>query len=328
MVWIALVFALEGATLEPPPRRIAMSWEAPAACPQAAAVAEDLTRLTNGAVVLAAAADDRVRAAIVAEAGGYTITLELGGRDLTETRRLAGPRCETLARAATVMIAVALAPVPTARTMTPPQVANLPTTTAVPDPAIDSPTRSGAASPSRVPSARPRVDRLAFGAWTGPSLGTNPRATAIVGVDVGWRRGVLGLQLSGWHAFAAGRRVEAGVGVRASLTGGGARLILALPIGPVEVPVSLGVDLGAMIGTGTGTRVRAATVRSLWSAAVVGVGLAWPARGRIALAVRAEALATLRAPGIHLDGQGERRVVFVVPQVGARVLAGPLLRLP
>lgn len=327
MAWIALVLALEGAALEPPPRRIAMSWAAPASCPQAAAVAEDLTRLSNGAVVLAAAADTHVRAAIVAEAGGYAITLELGGGDLTETRRLEGPRCETLARAATVMIAVALAPVPTARAWIPPQVAIPPTNTAVPEPASGGPSRD-AAAPSTAPSARPRVDRLALGAWTGPSLGTNPRATAILGVDVGWRRGVLGLQLSGWHAFAAGRRVDAGVGVRASLTGGGARLILALPIGPVEVPVSFGVDLGAMIGTGTGARVRATTVRSLWSAAVVGVGLAWPARGRIALALRAEALATLRAPGIHLDSQGERRVVFVVPQVGARVLAGPVLRLP
>lgn len=325
MVPTGLAFALARAIAASEPSSVALEWNAPTGCADASAAQADLERLTGGAVLVGESAN-LLRATITTSAHGYALVLDLRIDGVVETRTLESVDCGTLARAATLMMAVALAPVATTRVLDepqPPEIAPLPEIVAAP--VVDTPPR--AIEPA--PPARARAkDRAVLGVWTGPSLGTNPRPTAIVGADVGWRRGAIGVQLSGWHAFALERSIETGIGVRASTTGGGARLVYAIPAGPLELPIGVGVELGALRGGGTGTRVQAKTTQSLWAAAAVGIGLAWPARGRFALGLRADTLIALRSPGIHLDTAGDPRTVFVAPRVGLRVLVGPIFRLP
>lgn len=309
------------------PASVALEWTAPTGCADAATASEDLERLTGGAVVVGESLD-RLRATITTSAGGYTLALDIDVAGTREQRTLESIDCGTLARAATLMMAVAVAPVATTRVIDEPPPPEIePPPDVVTEPVAVVPART--IEPAPRPRARARAkDRAVIGAWVGPSLGTNPRPTAIVGADLGWRRGAIGVQVSGWHAFALERSIESGIGVRASTTGGGARLVYAVPAGPVELPIGVGIELGELRGGGTGSRVQSKTTRSLWAAAVIGVGLAWPARGRFALGVRADTLIAVRAPGIHLDTAGDPRTVFVAPRVGLRALAGPIFRLP
>lgn len=322
---VALALVLAGGPAEP--IAVELSWTAPAACPDEASIAGDLAELTRGALVHGPSTARRVDVVVTARGDGFALALDVATPELTEHRTLEGASCETLARAATLMISVAIAPIASAEELEA-VVPPLPTgpgstapTAATELPSIDSP-------PARAPSRRATRDRGFVGVWTGPSFGTQPQVTAILGADVGWRRGAFGLQLSGWHAFAAQRSLAPGIGVRASTSGGGARMVYAPPVRAVELPLSLGVELGALIGEGTGALVQGKTTTSLWAAAVLGIGLAWPARSRIALALRTDALVTLRARGIHLDRGAVREIAFVAPPVGLRVLAGPLVRFP
>jgi hypothetical protein len=326
LVALALALAVPAATPTTSATAVQLTWTAPAACPDAASIAADLAKLTRGALVPGASATHRADVVVTAQADHFTLVLEISSATLTEQRALDGPSCDTLARAATLMIAVAVAPVATARATPPVRIE-------IPPPAERSPsaTESVASPPDRplaTPTRRVARDRGFIALWTGPSIGTNPRVTAVAGGDVGWRRGAFGIQLSGWHAFAATRQLAPEINVRASLSGGGARLIYALPVRAIELPISIGIELGALIGSGTGERVTGKTTSSLWAAAALGVGLAWPARGRFALALRTDALVALRAPGIHLNRRLEQQPAFVTQPVGLRVLAGPLLRLP
>jgi hypothetical protein len=321
-----LAIATPSATSEPVPIRIV--WEAPRGCPDAASVAEDLVRLTHGAVATAMAAEREVHARVVEEPTGFTLELAIVTGDQREVRHLTSPRCETLARAAALMIAVVLAPVATAKTVGAAPILP-PPLPAVSEPAPADPAPPRAASPTR--AARPSqawTHRAVLAAWVGPSIAIVPRVSAIVGGDLGWRVGPLGLQLSGWHTFAATNAIAPGVGVRAAVSGGGLRFVYAPRAGPVELPISVGLELGAIDGRGTGARVRPHRVRGLWSAVAVGFGLAWPARGRIALAVRADALIGLLRPGIHIDSRDAEVLAFRMPPIALRVIAGPMLRLP
>lgn len=316
---------------------VRLTWSAPSTCPDAPSVSGDLEHLTDGRVHVDDTAQHEVRGTISAQGGRYVLVLEVAAGDLHERRTVEAERCETLARASALMIAVAIAPVAATPRVVPPIVipivgpdaAQDAPRTAAPD---DGPSTSAMSSTVVDPRGRTatlvRRDHGVLAVWTGPSLGTNPGPTAIVGGDLGWRRGAFGLQLSGWHAFATRRDVDEGIGVRASTSGGGARVIYAPRVGPIELPVAVGVDMGALAGAGAGTRVDPIRTRALWAAAVVSAGLAWPARGRFALALRADVLALLRRPGIQLQSVDGPRTVFATPQVGLRVLAGPLFRFP
>lgn len=136
---------------------------------------------------------------------------------------------------------------------------------------------------------------------------------------------MFGLHATGWHAFAITRDLEPGIGIRASMSGAGVHARVAFGSGPVSVPLSVGIEAGALVGGGAGTRVRSTQSVSPWATAVAGAGIAWPARSRLALRLSADALVALVRPGIHLVRDGVDREAFRAPPVGARVLVGPEL---
>lgn len=320
--------ALAGVAFGPPSELVAIEWDAPASCPSADAIADDLTRLTDGALAVSSTAAWRVRARVREESPTFALELSIERDGGIETRTLASERCDVLARAAALMIAVAVAPVEAASHVRVPISVPAPPAIAEPTP-VGAPAREAAvAVPTKPPPSRSWSHRAVLAAWVGPSVATLPSTSAIVGGDLGWRIGPIGVQLSGWHVFAASASIEPGIGVRASTSGGGARLAITPRVGPVELPLSVGVELGALSGHGTGERVRPTTVRQLEVSLGIGAGVAWPARSRIALLVRADALVGLRRPGIHLDTAADPRTVFRTPPVGLRLLVGPMVRLP
>lgn len=99
-VWAALV--------GPPEPGLVVQWEAPAGCPDAAAVRARVVRLVGEAA--AGAARLTARAAVRAEGGRWALDLELSGETGTGRRALAAARCDELAGAAALVIAIAVDP--------------------------------------------------------------------------------------------------------------------------------------------------------------------------------------------------------------------------
>jgi hypothetical protein len=338
LAWV-LATILAGRAPDEPQARVDLSWRAPAGCPDRHSVADDLGRLSDGAVVATAGAAHQARAVVREDPAGFVLELELHAADgAIEQRRLEGSDCTTLAFAAALMIAVAAAPVPTAARVVPAPGTAVPEPR--PAPAVERPPSRGIAPAPIAPAPRRdagpiRRHHAVVGAWAGPIVAVLPGPGAILGGDVAWRFASFGLQLEGWHAFAVREDLGAQVAVRAALSGGGLRLLFAPRVGPVELPLGVGVQAGVLHGSGTGDRVVPDRTRGWWSAVVAGVGLAWPAspeglaRSRgFGLRLSADALVAVRRPGIHVEDAGMPVAEFRVPPLGVRVLLGPQLRFP
>ena len=320
-------------------RAVQLEWTAEPDCPPASELRQDLAHLSGGTLRVTESADVRVIATARADGPGFVLRLTVDDGERREHRVLHDPSCRTLARAAVLLTAVTLDSAldsALAVASRPGGAAAGPTIPRAPSIAPAAPratrpaeVRPRAPSPSETPTAaagpRHRAQLTAFG---GPALAVVPAPTAVVGGSLGWIRGVFGLHITAWHAFAAERELEPGVGIRASVSGGGVHARLALRSGRLAIPLTLGIEAGALQGRGVGSRVRAAPTRSPWLSGIVGMGLVWPAHSTFALWVAADAVIAALRPGIHLRQNNEAQEVFRSPPVGARLVLGPVLRFP
>ncbi|MCA9691458.1 MAG: hypothetical protein KC636_17775, partial [Myxococcales bacterium] len=98
-----------------------LAWSAPAECPDAARVRDEVTRMLGGAVDLG----DRslhAEAAVTAVDAGWRLDLRLTGSHAEGARAIESASCEELADAAALVIAIAIDPerMMTAASATPP----------------------------------------------------------------------------------------------------------------------------------------------------------------------------------------------------------------
>ncbi|MEM7155674.1 MAG: hypothetical protein AAF799_22685 [Myxococcota bacterium] len=303
---------------------VTLEWTAAPGCPGSDAAQLDLERLSAGRVRASDESPTRVEATLRHQPSGAQLDLTIEHDGRRERRRLDAADCETLARAAVLLIVVTVAPTDATleRPASPP-----------PPPRDDPPPPVGPTSVARAdrpPSAQPppnRRNRLRLAAWAGPGLALAPATTLVVGGSVGlaWER--FGLSLTGWHALAASREVEPGIGVEGAVTAVGIQAWIGFSAGPLFIPVRLGLDGGRLSGAGTGDRVVPNSTAAPWLAATAGTGVAWPTHSRIAVQLAADAVIPLVRPGIHLNSGSQEQEVFRTPQVAVRVLLGPVLRL-
>lgn len=312
---------------------VRLEWRSSPGCPSAASVAEDLERLSGGALRAASRGDARVLARPYGEAGAYGVSVTIEHLGRTEQRELTAGDCGTLARAVVLVTAATLAPLPTNAALPhqlPPRAPIARPDAPARPPALERPPLARSDAPPAPAEPRPlrRRGRALLGAFLGPALAIGPGPGLVLGGDIGWGRGPWSIHAVGWHALASTRSLEPGVGVRASLSAGGVHLRHALVAGPVWIPLGVGLEAGALVGGGTGGDVAGRTAVAPWVAASVGAGIAWPAQSRIAMELSAQAVVPLARSGIHLTRDGGRLEAFRAPSVGARVLVGARLRLP
>ncbi len=92
----------------PPEPGLSVQWDAPAGCPDGAVVRARVVRLVGEEA--ARKARLTARAAVRAEGGRWALELELAGETGAGKRSLSAGRCEELAGAAALVIAIAVDP--------------------------------------------------------------------------------------------------------------------------------------------------------------------------------------------------------------------------
>ena len=322
--------------LGPPlPSEPSVSWEAPASCPDAAAVRARIEDLLRRPLV---ADEVRVEAVVRADDDGFVLDLRVRAGDVVDERELRAARCEALLDTAALVAAVMVdpdvadavlvpepepepelppEPEPELPPELPPEPEPLPELAPLPDGAPPEPT-----SPARLPA--------------GPSLWLRARAGGEFGAVPGGTGGfALALALGGPRVRAelAG---QYWVGRDARVLGAVARIHLGhvtarvcglLPARPLAAALCSGLELGAMRGDAT---VPAPLTRSrIWLAAQAEVALRWKPRPRVALWIGAQPFVPLVFPRFELRDPASPATPVAIHQptpVGIRGLVGIELR--
>lgn len=315
-------------------------WSAPPECPDRsellAAVEQRLGRALGDAEVALDARVDRDAAR------GYTLHLTLAVGDRGETREVHDPSCAALTHVAALRVLAALeaavppapppvddpvgaeptpaatdpapaqpaAPVQTAQSLAPARAEGAP---AEPEPPRDAPKNM-----SRRPGAVLRLHG-------GPELGAVPGLTGAVGLAIGllWPR--LRLEVQG--TMLAPRTGSRPPGtVRAGLFAGAVHGCGRLGRRALEVPLCLGLELGAM--RGEASRLPESRARSAWwVAAVLAPGLAWHVGERVSVWASLQLVLAPVRPTFQ-QGEGDpARTIFEPRVASGRLLVGVELRL-
>jgi hypothetical protein len=303
-----------------------IEWAAPEGCPDRVVVTDAVSRLAaDGAATPSASA----RATVTQTAEGYALELSVSTEAGTTRRNLASGSCESLARAAALIIAVELDPVAAAANLETRPAPELPPP---PLPAIEPPTPPPAVLDVRPPPVRPTAPRSREPAPATVHLAIRPEAALGTGLLPGAIGGAVGGAVAvfgdrAWRIEAGGAYSFPRRAVAPSSDAGGdfwmatgvVRGCGVFAAGPVRLPLCGGLEAGGVRGTGFGADVDTARVTQAWVALQPSVGLMWAPRPWIALVGRLEAPLSLRRPAFHLDGIGE---VHRVGAVGARGTLG------
>ena len=311
---LALALSLAGVA-----EGLRLDWQAPADCPDAAEMRGKVVRMIGEEAV--GGAQVRAIGKVGVEAGRWTLELELQGAGGGDPRTLVDRECRALADAAALVIAVAIdpqarAPVPEDSPVevvvpAPPETEEAPA--AAPDPPVapvlkDRPVVEEPA-PAR-PAAR-RKPRVRLGLRAGAGVGfarilPRPHVALDLAFAVegrGWRVELGGGFAPPVHGTAPsdrdiGGEFRLGFG---ELRGCG---MPGLSRVPLEFPLCVGLQVGAMHGSGEGAGLAVKyDVRALWVATRVGGAVRWrPRGGRVGLWLGVDAIVRLTRPSFVTAG--------------------------
>lgn len=321
------------------------SWEAEARCPDA----EAGRRLTREALGGPLPSEVPVAIRLAARGAGYEATVRVGD----SSRTLTGDDCQTLARAAVLVVAVSIDAVEAAAS-----VQRLETTPAEPTvvarPMVPEPSRapspgvdevvddelsslegesSGPATSERrgragAADAEARGPRPSSEHWLGLGAGAArsriPPTTAALWLRYAWHRRALRLEVSGHYdpPRAVTYPGEAEVGGRFQSVAASMRACFVPDAGRLDIPLCGGVEGGAILGRGTGV-VESRRPVGPWVGAVVGAVARIHLHSRVALFSGLDLLLGLRRPAFHV---GLREPLFRSPAAGIRAGIGVEIR--
>lgn len=352
---LAVLMAATIAGPAEPPSGLALSWSAPAGCPTEAEVRARVVQMTGEQAARSATLSAR---ATVREAspGRWALTLELTGATGSGRRELTAPRCEELLEAAALVVAIAVDPRAALAGPT-----SAPDPGVVPAPPQDMSQGSGSEGQvvkdmsegpkdmSQDAGPPPPADEPGLvdePVEAPPAAAADPGSTATRGrLRVGLRAAAgvsfarilprtsaavnLAVSLGGrhWRAELAGTYAPPVAGGTAAIGGlfqAGAVELRGCPVlrrKTIEVPLCVGLQIGAMEGRGRGSGLTTTTTaRSLWLAGTLGAALAWrPRGGRVAPWLQADMIVALVRPSFVTAGQVQ---VHQASRFGGQVLAG------
>lgn len=332
---LGLARAPEPAPVEGP----RLEWLAPPECPDARRGAELLARFLGER-----APSGTARVELAADASGHSASVTVNDA----TRTLRGSDCETLARAAALVVAVSLDP-SVAEDMVLPEEAPPEPASAVPDPIPADPppepiaSRNAAPSdpaPTPAPTPAPAPTRTSP-SRRGPPAGSSaphwltlgsglsgaaiPAITGVIRMGYGYHRGALHLHA---HATYATPRViaypDSGVGGRFQALSLDARACFAPAVGRFAIPLCGGAESGMVVGRGLGVADAQRPVGA-WVGLLASTAVRVQVHPRVAVTMGADFVALLRRPAFIV---GEREILFRSPVFGLRGLLGVELRVP
>lgn len=319
-VLAALGLALLGAgAAAASPSWLELRWPALAGCPTGAEVEATAARLlSDGEAPQPVTAE----ALLTADAAGYTLQLHVRDAGGDQRRTLHSPRCEALADATAVILAVAAAPIGVAaRVVAAPPVP--PNDTVEVDFAPPSSAPVGSLAPA--PSPTRRRPGLAVGFTAAAGIGPTERFAAGLSGHVAllWQRVRLDLRGSGWFRSPLALANRPGVGADLQLTAGAVRGCPRLLRRKLALELCGGLELGALLAEGVGLEQNQSS-RGLWAAGLLAPGLQWRPLRRLALGLEVEALIAFTR---RQYATGDAGIFHSVPPVGVRLGGGVAVQL-
>lgn len=332
--------------VSPAAEAVSLTWQAPAGCPDAAAVRRALAGYLGEGPSAEAGAAVRAAARVTQGGGAYRLVLRTQTASGVSVRETTADDCAVLVDATAVIVAIAVdpstvlgrgdaAPKPVEPEPTEPEP--IEPVLVEPEPIEPEPTEPGATEPAPIlaaeapvpvpPPAPPRV-RYGVRVGGGVDLGVLPGvagglrvATAAFGRA--WRA-----ELRGDFWFPRTATVADGIGARVSLWSLGARGCGVLGVARVglEFPLCAGLESGAMRGDPRGDRIATPTPsRRFWLAADGSAGIAWAPWRFLALVLQAELVVPLVRTGFRV---GEELEVHRAGPVAGRGMLGVEARFP
>lgn len=311
--WLAGVLALGPAEASVPELRsaaaeaVVLTWEAPARCPDEAAVRQGLATYLGEGPTAEAGAGVRAVARVTEEDGRLRLALRTETASGVTTRETVADDCAVLVDATALIVAIAVDPstvlargeaVAPAEVEAEPEPGPAEAEVELAEPELPEP-EPELPEPEVIelepaPEPEPRRELpVRFGMRVGGGIdgGTLPGlagglrlAGAVIGR--GWRA-----ELRGDYWLPRTAIATDGIGGRIGLGVAGARGcgVPGVPRVGLEFPLCAGVEAGLMRGDPVGDRVASPqTAREPWVAADGSVGLAWVPRRFLALVVQAE----------------------------------------
>ncbi|WP_143141264.1 hypothetical protein [Nannocystis exedens] len=302
-----------------------LEWDAPAGCPDVAALKAEISRHLDPVAEAAATGSIRVQAR--PGGAGWQVVVAIATDGRTQERTLAVASCDAAVRAAAFVIAIAVdpaqrepedvvpaPPAPAAPPQPQPEAGPgpKPEATAEAEPTAATALAEVEPLPAKAPpgprARRRRAVRGLVSLGPGVQAGMLPVGAGLAaGAGLAWPRARLTLGYARWFTSEVRRGGERPYGAEFSVHAGQLRGGPVLRAGPLELPLHAGIELGALQAAGSGGEPNyEATV--LWGAALVGAGLAWAPRalrGFFALGLQAEAAIALRRPQFVFEGDAE-----------------------
>ncbi|MBZ5715813.1 hypothetical protein [Nannocystis pusilla] len=346
----------------PAPTMPEVRWEAPAGCPDEAAVRAQIAGLLARAPAGTGGAAQVTLRVESLPGGRWRLDATITSPEGQGRRSLEGDRCEALAEAAALLTAIAAAPglqggptpapgvqegLPPApgsqegpapgpgvqegllpAPQVPPPVPEVDAGELEPElPAVDREPEPPAA-PAPGPAKRPpRALRATLGLGVGVGAGALPGPTALLRAAAGvrGRRWAVLLSQSFWLPRDFPAAGDERVGGRMWLAATGVRACGIVGKGRVEAPLCAGVEVGALRGRGIGELMASRRATSAWAAASAGPGLHVRVAPRVALTASAELLVMLTRVRFEVTGRG---AICCTSPVGVAGTAGLEVRLP
>jgi hypothetical protein len=326
--------------VSPAAESVVLTWDAPAGCPDAAAVRRALAGYLGEGPSIEAGAAVRAEARVTRRGAAYELVLRTETASGTTSRETTATDCAVLVDATAVIVAIAVDPstILARGAAAPEPIDPQPTE---PEPSEPVPAEPTEPEPSQPPEPTPPVE-----AAPEPAAPVEPRVRYGMRVAGGADFGVLpglagGMRLTGatfgrgWRAELRGdfwlprtATLEAGISARVSLWSLGARGCWVPRADPVrlEFPLCAGLESGAMRGDPIGDRIASPTPSSrFWLAADGSAGLAWSPLRFLALVVQAELVVPIVRAGFRI---GDDTELHRAGPVAGRALLGVEARFP
>ncbi len=298
-------------------------WEAPRSCPDGAAVERRFRTLAPEGCQRGGGEPLQVIAVATRSNRGWKMELTLRRGELSVTRSLTASSCAALAEATAVIAATACPALddeePAAEASDP--IVDTPPDEPVPgetdaDPLPDEPAPVVVeapvpplrdelkALPAVMPTPRKRRPGLELGARVAIAWGPTPAPAVVAGpaLRLQWPAFELLLALDGGPRRRVAGPGPLGIDIRsATATIAGCPTAMFGSRRRTRLSLCLGVEAGALVGTGVGTPVTRTAVQP-WLAALVGPSLTWSPRTRLNLGASVDVAASLTRPAFSLAG--------------------------
>jgi hypothetical protein len=293
-----------------------IQWQAPPECPDLNSVRRSVERLLGQALADLHNKDVRAQGEVRRnEAGNWELHSVLSVGSGVEEETFAAKKCQALADAMALKIALAVDPLAVVESVEP-----APTdAAAAPQPAPSAPANrpDGATSP---PAASSSARYIGLRASGGAGLGPLPGVTTGVAVYGSIQLPSFRIELGGqtyWGGVARYARLPA-IGANFQLYSGAARACLTPGTDTMTIPVCAGLELGLIRGEGFGTPT-SETSGGTWAALVLAPALHLRLARAVALWVEGDALLTAVRPEFHARNLES---LYVPAWAGLRLSAG------